>query len=61
MNKVKVITDYGPDTAEEVAIKIQLSAMENAWSEMAKPLIDRLVEIRARKMPKVFLVPDDAS
>lgn len=47
--------DYGPDWPEEIKIKEQLAELQREYQERAKPLCDRLVEIRASK-PVRFMV-----
>lgn len=55
--KFEVMTDYGPDTAEEVELKGILSELHKAYLRDAQPYINRLARIHAMKSPRVFLVP----
>jgi len=60
-NLIKTI--HSPDTEEEIRLKIQLRDLQIAYEKEyeleAKPILDRLMQIRESKpLPTMYIVPE---
>ena len=55
--QAEIIKIYPSDTEEEIELKSKLIELQERYKKEAQPYIERLCDIHALKVPKIFVVP----